>query len=341
MSRVPSPASPLRRARRSTVGLAFTGAILVLLLAAGLVQAVAVTVGFRDFAYDPGQASRATADAQQSKLWFANNAWYGGFYSSADNAFNIWRLNEATQTWADSSFTVDLRDRVHGDFLFDTAANKLYVVSTKSPCTSMTNGCNDAVNVYRFTFHPASALAAQYTLDAGFPVAIIGGLYNGVPPSNGGAETVTIAKDANLIYVAYTRRSAANAAPSRRMSPMPASARRRPGRRRSSSATARTARATSPRSSASARRSASTTPTPILSAPTRASSGSTTPVMPETTGIPRRRHRPARSTTRPVPRPTRRATSTSRSRHAPRPRPRTRSASSSERPAEPQPDRCL
>ena len=86
MSRVPRPASPLRRARRSTVGLAFTGAILVLLVAAGLVQAVAVTVGFRDFAYDPGQAQRATADAQQSKLWFANNFWYGGFYSSADNS---------------------------------------------------------------------------------------------------------------------------------------------------------------------------------------------------------------------------------------------------------------
>ena len=107
-----------------------------------------------------------------------------------------------------------MRDRVHGDFLFDSAANKLYVVSTKSPCTSMTNGCNDAVNVYRFSFNGAAALGSQYTLDAGFPKVIIGGLYNGVPPSTGGAETVTIAKDANLVYVAYTRRSAANAAPS-------------------------------------------------------------------------------------------------------------------------------
>ena len=214
MSRVPHRASPAGLPRRSTLGLAFTGAVLVVLLAAGIVQAVAVTVGYRDFAYDPGQASRATADAQQSKLWFANNAWYGGFYSSADANFNIWRLNEATQAWTDSHIIVDPRDRTHADYLFDSGLNKLYVVSTKSPCTSTTNGCNDAIRVYRFTFHPTSALASQYTLDTGFPVAIIGGLYNGVPPSTGGAETVTITKDTSFVYVAWTRRSAASAQPS-------------------------------------------------------------------------------------------------------------------------------
>ncbi len=36
--------------------------MLVVLLAAGFVQAVAVTVGFRDFGFDPGKAGRATAE---------------------------------------------------------------------------------------------------------------------------------------------------------------------------------------------------------------------------------------------------------------------------------------
>ena len=61
MPRVRPSASPNRLTRRSSVGLAFTGAILVVLVATGVAQAVAVTVGFRDFAYDPGQASRATS----------------------------------------------------------------------------------------------------------------------------------------------------------------------------------------------------------------------------------------------------------------------------------------
>ena len=95
MSRVPPVASSVRTARRKTVGLAFTGAMLVILLATGVAQAVPVTVGFRDFAYDPGQASRATSDTQQSKLWFAGGIWYGGFYSTADESFNIWRLDSA------------------------------------------------------------------------------------------------------------------------------------------------------------------------------------------------------------------------------------------------------
>ena len=214
MSRVPPVASSVRTARRKTVGLAFTGAMLVILLATGVAQAVPVTVGFRDFAYDPGQASRATSDTQQSKLWFAGGIWYGGFYSTADEQFNIWRLdsNAGVQTWADTHILVDTRDRVHPDFLFD--GTKLWSVSTKGPCTSTTNGCNDGIQVRRYTFNAGNPLATRFTLDAGFPSTIIGGVYDNIPPSEGGAETVTIARDATTVYVAWTRRSATNAAPS-------------------------------------------------------------------------------------------------------------------------------
>ena len=107
MSRVPYRASPAGLPRRSNIGIAFTGAMLVVLLAAGLVQAIAVTVGFRDFAYDRGLACRATGDRPQSKLWFANNVWYGGLFRSGGNAnqshFNIWRAGMRRPTWTDST----------------------------------------------------------------------------------------------------------------------------------------------------------------------------------------------------------------------------------------------
>lgn len=207
MSRVLHRASPAGLPRRSTLSLAFTGAMLVVLLAAGIVQAAAVTVGFRDFAYDPGLATRATADSQQSKLWFADGHWYGGFFSAADARFNIWRLSDVN-VWTDTRIAVDTRDRTHADYLF--ANNKLYVVSTKSSCTAASaNNCNDAINVYRYTFNPANPLATHYVLDVGFPKPIIGGLFVSPGPSTGGAETVTIAKDtSNHIFVAWSRMSA-------------------------------------------------------------------------------------------------------------------------------------
>ena len=223
MTRVHRPDSPNRLTRRSTVGLAFTGAMLVVLLAAGLVQAVAVSVGYRDFAYNGGLASRATGDSPQSKLWFANGKWYGGLFKSGSNAnnsrYHIWGLDSATQIWSDSGITVDPRDRTHADYLFDSAHNKLYVASTKASCTSnpVAGICNDAINVYRFTFVPASPnLATRYVLDVGFPVALIGGNYAGAPAiSTGGAATVTIARDSlGQLFVAWTRRSATSAATS-------------------------------------------------------------------------------------------------------------------------------
>ncbi len=222
MSRVLHRASPSGLARRSTVGLAFTGAMLVVLLTAGLVQAVPVSAGFRDFAYNGGLASRATGESPQSKLWFADGEWYGGLFKSGSNAnnsrYHIWRLSTATQTWTDTTVVVDPRDRTHADYFFDSVHNKLYVASTKASCTSnpVAGICNDAINVYRFTFHPTNPLATKYTPDAGFPRGLIGGNHpRRTAISTGGAATVTVARDSlGRLFVAWTRRSAANAATS-------------------------------------------------------------------------------------------------------------------------------
>ncbi len=217
MSRVHPFANSIR-STRSTIGLAFTGAMLVVLLAAGMAQAVAVTVGYRDFAFDPSKAGRATENSPQSKLWFAGGFWYGGLFNAATSNYEIYRHNDATHTWVTTGDTVDNRDRTNGDYLYDGANNKLYVVSTRHSCDAINNPtpgtCNDAVNFYQYTVNLANPLASQYTLDATFPRAIIGGPYAGTGISTGGADTVTLAKDADRIYVGWTRQSDTNTAAS-------------------------------------------------------------------------------------------------------------------------------
>ena len=158
MTRVPPTASPVRTARRKNVSLAFTGALLVILLATGVAQAAAVTVGFRDFAYDPGQASRATADTQQSKLWFAGAPLVRRLLQLRRQLVQHLPPRPGDPHLGRSHIHVDTRDRTHADYLFDAATNKLCVVSTKSPCTSTTNDCNDGVRVSRYSYVAANPL---------------------------------------------------------------------------------------------------------------------------------------------------------------------------------------
>lgn len=179
----------------------------------GIVQAAAVTVGYRDFAYSGALASRATAETAQSKLWFADGYWWGGLFKSSGTGsggsrYEIYRLDPATQTWTSTTRAVDSRDRTHADYFWDGAHNKLYVTSVKSPCDSNpappSPPCNDAVRVVRFTYNPAAAtLASKYTLDAGFPVSLVGGDYPTHP--GGGADVSTIARDSlGRVWIAYT-----------------------------------------------------------------------------------------------------------------------------------------
>ncbi len=118
-----SPARPGQRHPRR---------ILLAVLVSSLVQAVPVDVGFRDFKYDGGLASRATADSPQSKLWYADGSWWGGLFKAGTGAgnsdFAIYKYNPATETWTNTLTLVDRRDRTHADYLWVAAQNKLYVV---------------------------------------------------------------------------------------------------------------------------------------------------------------------------------------------------------------------
>ena len=188
-------------------------ALLAVVLIGGAVQAAAVTVGYRDFTYSGALANRATAEGTQSKLWFNDGYWWGGLFRSSGTGsggsrYEIYRLDSATQTWTPTTRAVDGRDRTHADYLWDGTHQKLYVVSTKSPCDSNpappSPPCNDAVRVFQFSYNAASStLLGKYTLDAGFPVSLVGGDYPTHP--GGGADTSTIARDSTgRLWVAYT-----------------------------------------------------------------------------------------------------------------------------------------
>jgi hypothetical protein len=223
--------APTNRATRSRLAIgtaAAAGAVLLVSMVLGTVASASTptTLGYRDFGYGGALASRATSDPEQSKLWYADGAWWGGLFVSSGSGsggshYNIFKFNPGTHAWVDTTRQIDIRDLSHGDYLWDGAHNKLYVASSKSICVTApappSQGCNDAVRVYRYNYNPAAAtLATRYTLDPGFPKTLIGGPYltTGAPYTGGGSNAVTIAIDGNgELWLAYTRDDPTCAAP--------------------------------------------------------------------------------------------------------------------------------
>ena len=178
------------RPRRPLV-VALLGALAALVFTSVALASTPVAVGFKDHAYGGG-ASRATGDKPQSKLWFAGGKWYAGLFTpTTANRYRIYRLDGTN--WVSTGVDVDLRDGSHADYLFDSAANKLYVVSAGQPvngCTPATSATTaDDLLMYRYTFS-----GGTHTLDPGFPVVL----------DTCGSYTATIAKDsAGVLWVAY------------------------------------------------------------------------------------------------------------------------------------------
>jgi len=210
------PRSGSTRPVRAVGVLAVAAIAIAGLVAAPATQASTPAVaGYRDFGYGGSQATRVTSDPEQSKLWYNDGAWWGGLFVSSGRGsggshFNIFRFNSATHTWVDTTRQVDSRDHSHADYLWDAAAKKLYVASSKSICDTVFDGaqpCNDQVRVYRYSYNAASTtLAGKYTLDAGFPKVLAGAGFTGPNYTGGGSNAITIAKDSvGGVWVAYTR----------------------------------------------------------------------------------------------------------------------------------------
>jgi trimeric autotransporter adhesin len=126
-----------------------------------------------------GAGSGITASKPESKVWRNDGFWWASMWHTASTDFHIFKLDQGTQTWADTGVALDDRGSSHADVLWDGAAGKLYVAShvfSDSPSAGY------ASRLYRYSYDAATD---TYAKDPGFPVTI----------NNYRLETLVIAKD--------------------------------------------------------------------------------------------------------------------------------------------------
>jgi len=161
-------------ARRSTVARAaalFVASTLMATFLAPLTPrpaTAATDVGYQDSSYSG--ASAPTGQKPQSKLWFNDGIWWGSLYSSSRKAYDIFRLDWASQTWSDTSVTIDERSNSQADTLW-TGTNLFVVsaVSDQSNSSSPPTSGDLSVRVMRYSY---SSATKSYSLDSGFPVTV-------------------------------------------------------------------------------------------------------------------------------------------------------------------------
>jgi hypothetical protein len=119
-------------------------------------------VTLRDFSFKTQTLVSVSASTAQSKLWYAQDAWWGGLYSPDANEIHIFRLDWATQTWLDTGTVVDERPGADADFLW--TGEHLYVASASKGTAS-----SHRARIIRYTYDPKTS---RYAQDADFPVAI-------------------------------------------------------------------------------------------------------------------------------------------------------------------------
>lgn len=158
-------------------------------------------IAFRDFEYKTETIASVSASSAQSKLWYAQGAWWGGLYSPAANEIHIFRLDWATQTWRDTGTVVDERADADADYLWTGA--DLYVASATKGSTS-----SHRARIVRFHF---DAGTDRFVQDPDFPIAINDTGASGIviDRDSRGSLWVTYVSGGNL-WVAHTLSSDAH-----------------------------------------------------------------------------------------------------------------------------------
>ncbi|MCX6049041.1 MAG: hypothetical protein NT075_28400, partial [Chloroflexi bacterium] len=152
-------------------------------LVAHAVDATPVTAGFRDFSYPTGTGSDSspTGEKPESKLWWNDGLWWGILWSTSGNAYHIYQLNWATQTWLDTGVAVDDRSASRADALWD--GQKLYIASHLfADNSAQAAPPGQRGELYRYSYN---AGAKSYSLDGGYPVEV----------TLGKSETLVLDKD--------------------------------------------------------------------------------------------------------------------------------------------------
>ena len=104
-----------------------------------------------------------TESKPENKVWFNDNRWWAGMWSSTALAFRIHRLDPVTHNWLDTAVPIDARPDSHFDALPN--GNKLYILSHEFSTGPGKPG--KPIVFLRYTY-----ASGAYTLDAGFPMTI-------------------------------------------------------------------------------------------------------------------------------------------------------------------------
>jgi hypothetical protein len=162
--------------------------LLALLLLAGASPARAdAAAGYRDFSWKAVGVNGPTGEKPQSKLWYNDGIWWADMFDVASNSWQIFRLDQATQTWVKTGTPLDVRPASWADTLWD--GTHLYVASAGVNAAS----ASDSAKLYRYSY---SAATKTYTADAGFPVTIV----------SGGMEAIVMDKDSTgVLWATWTR----------------------------------------------------------------------------------------------------------------------------------------
>ncbi len=202
-SPMPSATRPVRRFATILTTLGLTAIVATSTVLAG----TPVTNGYRDHAYGGG-ATRPAGDKPQSKLWYTEESpgvvqWWGGMYRHSTSPplseFRIYKMSADKTSMNPTTTIVDRRDASHGDYLWDEAANTLYVASIPIPNNTAPltlPATPDDVRIFRYTYNNATDTYTQ--IGGSLAYKPIAGTATTVGPDfRGGAWTVSIDKDSN------------------------------------------------------------------------------------------------------------------------------------------------
>ena len=112
--------------------------------------------------FDIALTHEPTAGQAQSKLWFAEGAWWATLIDPATQELHIARLDPTTQSWSDTGAVVDDRPHVRSDALWD--GTHLTIVSAGNRPTA-----SQAVRITQFHY---DAKAARFAVDPDLPIAL-------------------------------------------------------------------------------------------------------------------------------------------------------------------------
>ena len=115
-----------------------------------------------DGSFDITVTNGPTAGQPQSKLWFAEGAWWATLIDPATQELHIARLDPGTQGWMDTGALVDDRPHVHADALWD-GTHVTIVTAGDRPTASQ------AVRISQFHY---DAKLGRFAIDPDLPITL-------------------------------------------------------------------------------------------------------------------------------------------------------------------------